>query len=49
MLPMGGKVFRRGSVVVRISDPIPTEGLTLKDREQVIATVRERIVGMLEG
>ena len=49
VLPMGGKVFRRGSVVVRISDPIPTEGLTLKDREQVIATVRERIVGMLEG
>ncbi|MEQ1949489.1 MAG: lysophospholipid acyltransferase family protein [Bryobacteraceae bacterium] len=48
VLPMGGKVFRRGTVIVRVSDPVPTEGLTLKGREQVITAVRERIVGMLE-
>jgi len=40
-------VIRGGPVRLMVGDPIPTAGLTLKDRERLTATVRERISGML--
>ena len=51
----GGKAaMRRGSAIVRpvrvsvrIGRPIPTAGLTLDDRDQVIATVREAIENLM--
>ena len=48
VLPFGGKVFHGGLVRLRVGDPIPTDGLTLKDRESLTATLRERIVELLE-
>ena len=45
---MGSPVFhpfRR--VTLRIGDPIPTDGLTLRDRGQLTEAVREQIVAML--
>jgi 1-acyl-sn-glycerol-3-phosphate acyltransferase len=36
-----------GPVRLTVGDPIPTEGLTLKDRERLTAAVRERIAGLL--
>lgn len=48
VMPMGSAVFhpfRR--VTLRIGDPISTQGLTTRDREQLTAAVREQIVAML--
>lgn len=48
VMAMGSPVFhpfRR--VTLRIGDPIPTEGLTLRDRGQLTEAVREQIVAML--
>jgi 1-acyl-sn-glycerol-3-phosphate acyltransferase len=47
ILPMGSATFHGGPVTVRISDPIPTAGLTLRDRGELTAAIRERIVAML--
>jgi 1-acyl-sn-glycerol-3-phosphate acyltransferase len=49
VLPMHGKVFRSGTVRLRIGDPIPTRGMILKDRERLTNEARERVVEMLEG
>jgi 1-acyl-sn-glycerol-3-phosphate acyltransferase len=50
----GRDAMRKGSALiypahvrVRIGAPVPTAGLTLDDRDALIATVRERIAGML--
>jgi 1-acyl-sn-glycerol-3-phosphate acyltransferase len=48
VLAMGSAVFRRGVVHLRIGDPIPTEGLILKDRERLTKEARASIVEMLE-
>jgi 1-acyl-sn-glycerol-3-phosphate acyltransferase len=48
VLPLGATVFTSRPVTLRVSDPIPTAGLTLKNREELTQTARERIVGMLE-
>jgi len=48
VMAMGSPVihaFRR--VTLRIGDPVPTEGLALRDRGQVTEAVREQIVAML--
>jgi 1-acyl-sn-glycerol-3-phosphate acyltransferase len=48
VMAMGSPVFhpfRR--VTLRIGDPIPTEGLTLRDRERLTDAVREQIAAML--
>lgn len=47
ILAMGSATFHSGPVTVRISDPIPTAGLTLHDRGELTAQIRERIVSML--
>jgi 1-acyl-sn-glycerol-3-phosphate acyltransferase len=49
IMPMGSAVIRRGPVRVVVSDPIPTEGLTLRDRDVLTAEARERIVRILEA
>ena len=47
ILAMGSATFHSGPVTLRIGDPIPTEGLILRDRGEVTVTLRERIVAML--
>jgi len=48
VLPMGSLAVRPGRVSLRIGDPIPTAGLTLKDREALTRQLRERILEMLQ-
>jgi 1-acyl-sn-glycerol-3-phosphate acyltransferase len=47
ILAMHSATFRRGRVKLRIGDPIPTTGLTLRDRRALTDQVREQIAGML--
>ena len=49
VLPMHGKIFRAGTVRLRIGEPIPTEGRTMKERELLTNMLRERIVELLNG
>jgi 1-acyl-sn-glycerol-3-phosphate acyltransferase len=49
VLPMHGKVFRSGTVRLRIGDPIPTQGMILKDRERLTNQARERVAEMLQA
>jgi hypothetical protein len=46
---MGSSVVRAGRVKVRFGEPIPTDGLTLKDRGALTEKVREELAGMLDG
>jgi 1-acyl-sn-glycerol-3-phosphate acyltransferase len=48
VLAMHSKVFHAGPVTLRIDDPIPTADMILKDRTELTATIRNRIVAMLE-
>jgi len=43
----GSAVVRPVTVSVRVGEPIETQGLTLDDREKLIATTRERIAALL--
>lgn len=47
ILAMGSATFRRGPVTLRIGDPIPTQSLKIRDREELTECVRKQIVGML--
>jgi len=47
IMPMGSGVIRPGRVWLRIGDPIPTAGLTLRDRGAVTEAARGQIVQML--
>jgi 1-acyl-sn-glycerol-3-phosphate acyltransferase len=47
VLPMHGLKFTGGRVKVRVGEPIPTAGMTVKDREQLTASLRDQIVSML--
>ncbi len=47
ILPMHSASFRRGRVTLRIGDPIPTAGLTLRDRRVLTERLREQIAAML--
>jgi 1-acyl-sn-glycerol-3-phosphate acyltransferase len=44
VLAMHSSTFHRGKVILRIGDPIPTEGRT---RKSITETARERVVAML--
>jgi len=46
ILAMHSSTFHRGTVTLRIGDPISTEGLTLHDRKRVTEAARERVVAM---
>jgi 1-acyl-sn-glycerol-3-phosphate acyltransferase len=48
VLPMHTLRFRRGRVRLRIGQPIPTTGLTIKARETITAQARAQVVAMLE-
>ena len=47
VLAMHSAVFHRGPVMLRIGEPVSTEGLTMRDRRALTDEVRERIAGML--
>ncbi len=44
VLPMNSLLVRRGLVVLRIGDPLPTAGLDLHDHRKLTAELRERVV-----
>ena len=46
ILPMGSATFHRASVTLRVGDPLPTSGLTTRDRHSLTDAARKRIVGM---
>jgi len=48
-LPMGGIKFTPGKARLIIGEPIPTTGLTTRDRARLTATARERIVEMVNS
>ncbi|MEX2281890.1 MAG: lysophospholipid acyltransferase family protein [Gemmatimonadota bacterium] len=43
VLPKGDWRVRKGRIIVRFGEPIPTVGYTEKNREELVALVRERI------
>ena len=47
VLPMNSQVFHRGPVLLRIGEPIPTAGLTIRDRETITRAIRTQIEEML--
>ena len=47
ILAMGSATFHAGPVTLRVAEPIPTTGLTLHNRHDLIDKVREQIAGML--
>jgi len=47
ILAMHSATFHSGTVTLRVGDPIPTEGLTLRDREAVTEKLRKTISAML--
>ena len=48
VMAMGSSVIHSSRrVTLRIGDPIPTEGLALRDRGQLTEAVREQIIAML--
>ena len=48
ILPYGSAVFRPGPVRLRIGDPIPTHGRTLRDRAALTEAAHEQIAALLE-
>ncbi|HEY7334649.1 MAG TPA: lysophospholipid acyltransferase family protein [Bryobacteraceae bacterium] len=49
ILPMGSSVVHPGCVTLRFGHPIPTTGLTLRDRQRLTEGSREQIAAMLAG
>lgn len=49
VLPMDSILVRPGKVRLRIGDPIPTTGLTLRDRAALTAQIRERVQELMGG
>jgi 1-acyl-sn-glycerol-3-phosphate acyltransferase len=47
VMAMHTKTIRPGKVRLRIGDPIPTSGLTLRDRQELTERARQAIVNML--
>jgi 1-acyl-sn-glycerol-3-phosphate acyltransferase len=47
ILPMHSATFRRGRVKLSVGDPIPTTGLTPRDRRALTEKAREQIARML--
>ena len=43
----GSRIIRPVTVSIRVGEPIETAGVDLKDRDALIANVRERIAGLL--
>ncbi len=47
ILPMGSTIIRSGRVKVRIGEPIPTVGMTVKDRATLTENARNRLAELL--
>jgi 1-acyl-sn-glycerol-3-phosphate acyltransferase len=47
IMPMGSMTIRGGRVKLRIGEPIPTKGMTLKDRGTLSEAAREQVTRML--
>jgi|SRR5579885_323755 len=47
ILPMGSGVIHPGRVTLRLGSPIPTEGMTLRDRQRLTDSARSQIAAML--
>jgi 1-acyl-sn-glycerol-3-phosphate acyltransferase len=47
ILPMGSGTIRPGRVKLRIGDPIPTVGMSTRDRGSLTDAAREQVVKML--
>jgi 1-acyl-sn-glycerol-3-phosphate acyltransferase len=47
VMAMHSKTIRAGKVRLRIGSPIPTCGLTLRNRQELTETARQAIIGML--
>jgi len=47
IMPRGAALIRAGTVTLEVGDPIPTAGLTVNDRDALIAKVRARVAAML--
>ena len=48
VLPMGSFVVRPGRVTLRIGAPIPTTGLSLKDRSRLTEEIRDKILELVK-
>ena len=48
VMPMGSLLMTPGDVIVRIGDPIPTEGMSPKERGPLTERVRSAIAAMQE-
>ena len=46
-MPPGSPLIRSGTVTIEVDEPIPTEGLTIADRDALITRVRARVAAML--
>ena len=47
ILAMGSATFHRGRVILRVGEPISTEGMGLHDRKRLTEMARERVAEML--
>jgi 1-acyl-sn-glycerol-3-phosphate acyltransferase len=47
LLPMGSIHLRSGKVKVRVGDPIPTAGMTIKDRDELTERLRRDVAAMM--
>ncbi len=49
VFPVGAKKVKPGRVVVRVGTPIPTAGVTVREKERLAQESRRQILAMLEG
>lgn len=49
VFPVGAKRIKPGKVMIRVGTPIPTEGLTVRAKQQLLEQSREQISRMLFG
>jgi hypothetical protein len=42
-------LIHAGTIVIRLGTPIPVGGLTMADRDALMAATRESLTGMLEA
>jgi 1-acyl-sn-glycerol-3-phosphate acyltransferase len=47
LLPMGSLHLRSGSVTVRVGDPVPTKGMTIRDREELTTQMHGAVAELL--
>ena len=45
----GSPIIRPVTVTVRFGEPVETAGLTIEDRDRLVATVRGRVEALLRG